>query len=80
MDRSAQLQAYGLYSQACITDKGDFSKSHLYSLIAKGHFPKPIIRYGSRFTRWSASQVDAWLSDPQGWIDQNTAKNEGVQS
>jgi len=48
-------------------------------LIAKGHFPKPVIRYGTRFTRWSAAEVEAWLADPQGWINQHD-KTTGVQS
>jgi predicted DNA-binding transcriptional regulator AlpA len=79
MDRNVQQKTHGLYAQACITEKGDFSKSHLYSLIAKGHFPKPVIRYGTRFTRWSAAEVEAWLADPQGWINQSE-KTIGAQS
>lgn len=76
MDLSVQQQTHGLYAQASITERGDFSRSYLYSLIAKGHFPKPVIRYGTRFTRWSAAEVDAWLADPQGWINQHEKNNE----
>lgn len=56
-----------------------FSRSHLYGLIAKGHFPKPAIRYGRRFTRWRAHEVQEWLSDPQGWIDRQDT-NKGAKN
>jgi predicted DNA-binding transcriptional regulator AlpA len=57
-----------LYAQPDILTRGKFSKSHLYNLMARGQFPQPALRCGPRFTRWSAADVDAWLSDPQGWI------------
>lgn len=57
-----------LYAQPDILTRGKFSKSHLYNLMARGQFPQPALRCGPRFTRWSAAEVDAWLSDPQGWI------------
>jgi predicted DNA-binding transcriptional regulator AlpA len=66
-------QKFALYALPDITRRGAFSKSHLYNLMARGHFPKPSIRSGSRFTRWNASEVDRWLADPQAYIDANTA-------
>jgi predicted DNA-binding transcriptional regulator AlpA len=49
----------------------DCSKSHIYNLIKRGKFPAPAIRCGPRFTRWRASDVLAWASDPQAYIDAN---------
>ena len=65
------LLAQDLYTQNDITTRCRFSKSHLFNLIKRGHFPAAALRCGPRFTRWKASDVQAWLSDPQGWIDAN---------
>ena len=61
-----------LYAQPDILTRGKFSKSHLYNLMARGQFPQPALRCGPRFTRWSAVDIDAWMSDPQGWITAHT--------
>ena len=71
MDATIETQATqtkALYSQPDILARGRFSKSHLYNLMARGQFPRPSLRCGPRFTRWSAADVDGWLADPQGWI------------
>ena len=60
--------ARALYAQPDILSRGRLSKSHLYNLMARGQFPKPCFVSGPRFTRWSASEVDAWMADPAGWI------------
>lgn len=57
-----------LYSQPDITERGRFSKSHLYNLVARGRFPRPLIQ-GRRFTRWSSADVDSWFADPAAWMD-----------
>lgn len=57
-----------LYAQPDILSRGKFSKSHLYNLMARGHFPKPALRMGPRFTRWSAEEVDGWFADPTGYV------------
>jgi predicted DNA-binding transcriptional regulator AlpA len=54
-----------------ILARGKFSKSHLYNLMARRHFPEPCLRMGPRFTRWSAEQVDQWFQDPAAWIAAN---------
>ena len=64
--------ACALYALPDITARGRFSKSHLYNLMERGQFPQPCLRCGPRFTRWSASEVDAWLADPQGWMVANS--------
>lgn len=64
-------QHSALYTQHDITSLGAFSKSHLYNLIARGHFPAPALKMGPRFTRWSASAVEAWLCDPAAWVAAN---------
>lgn len=61
-------QVQDLYTQTDITTRCRFSKSHLYNLIERGHFPPAALRCGPRFTRWKACDVQAWLADPQGWI------------
>ncbi|WP_064605750.1 helix-turn-helix transcriptional regulator [Photobacterium sp. J15] len=37
-----------------------FSKSHIYSLISKGEFPKPV-SIGERAVAWREEDVQAWL-------------------
>jgi predicted DNA-binding transcriptional regulator AlpA len=69
-----------LYAQRDILVRGKFSKSHLYNLIARGHFPQPSLRYGPRFTRWSAAEVDRWLADPQSWINLRASAKGGVSA
>jgi predicted DNA-binding transcriptional regulator AlpA len=62
------------YITSDILHRGNISRAHLYKLISKGQFPKPIVRVGNKFTRWSSQQVDAWFQDPQGWIEKNASK------
>ncbi len=64
----AKPHTRALYAQADILARGKFSKSHLYNLMARGHFPKPCLVLGPRFTRWSADQCDEFFSDPAAWI------------
>lgn len=72
MDATNTQQQPALYSQRDILACGKFSKSHLYNLMARGQFPQPALRCGPRFTRWKASDVQEWLTDPQGWITAHT--------
>ena len=58
-----------LYALPDILERGKFSKSHVYNMMARGHFPQPILRMGPRFTRWSANECDEWFADPVGWIN-----------
>lgn len=48
------------------------SRAHWYSLVREQRAPAPALRLGTRFTRWKASDVQAWLADPQGWIAAHT--------
>lgn len=61
-----------LYALPDLLKRGRFSKSHLYNLIARNRFPKPILVLGSRFTRWSAEECDRWFANPTLWIDSQT--------
>jgi predicted DNA-binding transcriptional regulator AlpA len=65
-------QTHALYTQADILARGRFSKSHHYNLMARGHFPKPSVVMGPRFTRWSAEECDRWFADPAAWVAANT--------
>jgi len=63
--KPAQVNA--LYSLPNILERGKFSKSHIYNLIARGQFPKPALVLGPRFTRWDI-EVDNWFKNPAVWI------------
>lgn len=60
--------------------RGKFSKSHLYNLMARGHFPQPVLRMGPRFTRWSAEQCDQWFTSPIDWINAHVNNAQVVSS
>mgnify|MGYP003608112075 CR=1 FL=1 len=64
-----------LCSAKDIAAMGGPKKSHLYDLIARGHFPAPAVRLGPRYTRWSSAAVLDWLHNPAAWIaEQNGTK------
>jgi predicted DNA-binding transcriptional regulator AlpA len=58
---------HALYSLPNILERGKFSKSHIYNLMARGQFPKPALVLGPRFTRWD-NEVDSWFESPTAWI------------
>ena len=61
-----------LYALPDILARGKFSKSHVYNMMARGHFPQPVLRMGPRFTRWSTADIDAWFAEPAAWIATNS--------
>ena len=61
----------GLMASKEIVATAKISRAHLYSMLARGQFPQPALRCGPRFTRWKASDIQAWLADPQGFITAN---------
>ena len=44
-----------------VTQRTSLSRSHLYSLIADGIFPKQV-RLGSRAVGWLESEVDSFIA------------------
>lgn len=58
----------GLMAAKDIVITAKISRAHLYAMMARGQFPQPALRCGPRFTRWKASDIQAWLADPQGFI------------
>jgi predicted DNA-binding transcriptional regulator AlpA len=62
------VHSNALFALPYILQRGRFSRSHLYNLVARGHFPKPCIVMGPRFTRWSAATVNQYFGDPVKWI------------
>lgn len=52
----------------------DCSRAHFYALLKEEKLPQPALRQGPRFTRWRASDVQAYLTDPQGWVAANRTK------
>lgn len=67
--------APALYSASDINAMG-LKKTHFRNLVSQGKFPQPVIRL-TRFVRWSAADVDAWFTDPAGWMAR--AKDEAVE-
>lgn len=57
--------AYRLLRASDVMDRTAFSRTHLYSLIRKGEFPKPR-NLGSNCSRWLESEVDAWIAEKAG--------------
>jgi predicted DNA-binding transcriptional regulator AlpA len=70
-DKTQQPARAALYALPDILARGSFSKSHMYNLVARGHFPQPCLRMGPRFTRWSSTEVDAFFDAPAAWIAAN---------
>jgi len=77
---TAQAPAPALYAQPDILSRGRFSKSHLYNLMARGHFPQPVLRMGPRFTRWSAADVDLWMESPSAWLRAHAPEAQAVSA
>ena len=73
IDRPPAPALQGLLSAKNIIPLVGSSRAHFYDLVREGKFPAPAFRDGPRFTRWRASDVQAWLTDPQAWIDAHTA-------
>jgi predicted DNA-binding transcriptional regulator AlpA len=81
MDKLTQPSAItwpGLMASKEIVKTAKISRAHLYAMLARGQFPQPALRCGPRFTRWKASDVQAWLADPQGWITANAKSSESA--
>lgn len=51
-------------------EKSGMCRSYLYARMRQGKFPSPAIQ-SARFTRWRLSDVQAWISDPAGWIERH---------
>lgn len=47
------------------------SHAHWYNLVKQGKAPAPVIRIPPRYTRWRASDVQAWVQSPSTWIASN---------
>jgi len=41
-------------------------RSWVHEMTTAGRFPQPI-RLGTRYTRWKANDVYAWIADPTRW-------------
>lgn len=67
----------GLMAAKEITKTVNISRAHLHNLVARGMFPKPALVCGTRYTRWKAQDVMAWLNDPQGWLAANEPATSG---
>lgn len=77
---AAIVAAVRLLSMRELADRVGCAKPTIYRMMARGQFPQPVLRCGTRFTRWSSTDVDAWLADPQGWIDTNSARAAATEA
>ena len=68
------LSSPGLMAAKEVTKTANISRAHLHSLVQRRQFPQPALRIGTRYTRWKACDVHAWLADPQSWIALNASK------
>ena len=50
-----------------LSERIDRSKSSIYRWVLEGRFPKPI-RIGPRASAWRITDIEAWETDPLGWI------------
>ena len=66
----------GLMAAKEIIELARVSRAHFFNMLSKSQFPQPALREGSRFTRWRAKDVQAWLEDPAAWIAANAGKSE----
>lgn len=49
-----------------LRDRLQLSSSHIFSLIARGDFPKPFVLVpGGRSVGWLETQIDQWILDRQ---------------
>lgn len=54
-------------------------KSTIFAYVARGQFPQPRnLTPGGRAVGWKKSDVDAWLADPDAWVEANKKNAEGV--
>lgn len=68
-DAQAFLASRSLISAIEIRALTGDSNSGFYKKLRSGLFPAPALRHGTRYTRWRAADVAAYLADPQGWLD-----------
>ena len=66
----------GLMAAKEIIELARVSRAHFFNMLSKNQFPQPALRMGSRWTRWQARDVQAWLEDPAAWIAANAGKSE----
>jgi len=58
-----------------VAHRSGMSRSLLYQLVSEARFPAPVIQR-PRFTRWRASDVDAWIDNPAAWLDKGKATQQ----
>ena len=61
-----------LYKLPIVMAETTFSRSHIYALIQKGEFPKPI-KLSERSSAWLASEVHEWIESKIQQRDEEAA-------
>lgn len=50
-----------LLSVSTVTEQTSFSRAHIYEMVKRGEFPRPIKISANRIA-WPASRVSAWIA------------------
>ena len=67
-----------LVSAREVVEQINVSRAHLHKLVKCQKFPAPVIKDGTRYTRWRWSDITAYLEDPASWVERNTKNVEAA--
>ena len=60
-----------IFRRKDLEERLKLSRSSIYAMMAEGEFPKPI-RLGRRAVGWLSDDIEKWLQDLQGGLDDNS--------
>ncbi|MDA7461672.1 AlpA family transcriptional regulator [Planktomarina temperata] len=60
-----------IFRRKDLEERLKLSRSSIYAMMAEGEFPKPI-RLGRRAVGWLSDDIEKWLQDLQGDLNDNS--------
>jgi len=60
-----------IFRRKDLEERLKLSRSSIYAMMAEGEFPKPI-RLGRRAVGWLSDDIEKWLRDLQGDLNDNS--------
>jgi len=60
-----------IFRRKDLEERLKLSRSSIYAMMATGEFPKPI-RLGRRAVGWLSGDIEKWLQDLQGDLNDNS--------
>ena len=60
-----------IFRRKDLEERLKLSRSSIYAMMAEGEFPKPI-RLGRRALGWLSDDIEKWLQDLQGDLNDNS--------